>query len=182
MGSDEFRQTVAIKIFDKASIMARNAGGGGAGGSSASTTGSSASSASGGASSRSPNAYQSHQLAQIEKELNALRMCSHPHIVDFHDVLETESKVYLVMEHLPHGELYDHILAKGRLDEAEAARLFGQVVAAVQNCHQNGWVHRDLKPSVEDRPRDSCKRGGASANDRWLRAHVNQRVCNNVMC
>ena len=93
LGSDEFRQTVAIKIFDKASIMARNAGSGGTGGSGASTSSSGASSTSGGASSRSPNAYQSHQLAQIEKELNALRTCSHPNIVDFHDVLETESKV-----------------------------------------------------------------------------------------
>ena len=39
------------------------------------------------------------------------------------------------MEHLPHGELYDYILAKGRLTEAEAARLFGQVVSAIQHLH-----------------------------------------------
>lgn len=40
-----------------------------------------------------------------------------------------------MMEHLPHGELYDYILAKGRLTEAEAARLFGQVVSAIQHLH-----------------------------------------------
>ena len=63
------------------------------------------------------------------------------------------------MEHLPHGELYDYILAKGRLTEAEAARLFGQVVAAIQHCHLNGWVHRDLKPSVADREGERAGEG-----------------------
>jgi serine/threonine protein kinase len=93
--------------------------------------------------------YQAHQLAQIEKELNALRTCNHPNIVQFYDVLETESKVFLVMEHLAAGELYDHILQQGRLTEAEAGRLFGQVVSAIQHCHQRGIVHRSVGSSIQ---------------------------------
>lgn len=140
VGTDEFRQTVAIKIFDKASIMAKhNSSAGGAGGSG----GSNASAASGASSpSNGPNVYQLHQLAQIEKELNALRQCSHPHIVQFYDVLETDRSVFLIMEHINAGELYDYILNKGRLDEKEAQRLFRQVVEAIAHIHAKGIVHR----------------------------------------
>jgi serine/threonine protein kinase len=52
----------------------------------------------------------------------------------------------MFQEHLDNGELYDHILRQGRLSEVEAGRLFGQVVSAIQHCHQRGVVHRDLKP------------------------------------
>lgn len=126
LGSDEFRQQVAIKVFNKAAIS-KTAAGAAAGNSAASH-------------------YRSHQFLQIEKEINALRICSHPNIVQFYDVLETESKVYLVMEHLSYGELYDYILSQGRLSEAESGRLFGQVVSAIGLCHDLGVVHRDLKP------------------------------------
>ena len=155
VGSDEFRQTVAIKIFDKASIMAKHQGGGGVGPAVGTPAGAAAAAAVAGgangaaaaaaAAAQVPNIYQSHQLAQIEKELNALRQCSHPNIVQFYDVLETESKVYLVMEHLPYGELYDYILRKGRLDETEAKRLFRQIVEAIQHMHQKGIVHRQCR-------------------------------------
>ena len=118
-----------------------SAGGAGASGGSNASTASGASSAS-----AAPNVYQLHQLAQIEKELNALRQCSHPNIVQFYDVLETDRSVFLIMEHLNSGELYDYILNKGRLDEKEAQRLFRQVVEAIAHIHQKGIVHRDLKP------------------------------------
>ena len=125
-GTDEFRQQVAIKVFNKNAIKAKQ---------------STQQHASGGASAAA-DPYQSHQFLQIEKEINALRVCDHPHIVSFYDVLETETKVFLVMEHLPYGELYDYILDKGKLSEAEGSRLFGQVVSAITHCHSLGIVHR----------------------------------------
>ena len=72
--------------------------------------------------------------------------CHHPNIVQFYEVLETESKIYLVMEHLTAGELYDYILDQGKLTEEEGGRLFSQIVSAVAHCHRHGIVHRDLKP------------------------------------
>jgi serine/threonine protein kinase/ankyrin repeat protein len=131
-GTDEFRQQVAIKVFNKNAIKAKQ------------STQQHASAAN--ASSGVTDPYQSHQFLQIEKEINALRVCDHPNIVSFYDVLETETKVFLVMEHLPHGELYDYILDKGKLSEAEASKLFGQVVSAITHCHALGIIHRDLKP------------------------------------
>ena len=66
--------------------------------------------------------------------------------MQFYEVLETESKIYLVMEHLTAGELYDYILDQGKLTEEEGGRLFSQIVSAVAHCHRHGIVHRDLKP------------------------------------
>lgn len=121
VGQDEFRQEVAIKVFNKAAL------------------------------SRSR-----HQLLQVEKEINALRVSSHPNVVQFYDVLETDEHVYLVMEHLPHGELYDYILDKGRLDEVEAGRLFGQVISAIAHIHQHGIVHRGKHQTRVHAPPTVC--------------------------
>jgi len=138
LGRDEFRQPVAIKIFDKAALMSRGASMNGSSGAHAGGSNSSGK--------HTLTAAQMQQLTQIERELNALRRCSHPNIAAFYDVLETESKIFLVMEYLPHGELYDYILDKGKLPEPEAGRLFGQIASAIKHCHDRGIVHRDLKP------------------------------------
>jgi serine/threonine protein kinase len=111
LGEDEFRQKVAIKIFDKQSLS-----------------------------------KSKHQLLQVEKEINALRTCRHNNIVQYYEVLETETNIYLVMEYLQCGELYDYILSQGHLSEPEAAKLFIQICSALQYCHERGIVHRDLKP------------------------------------
>lgn len=51
------------------------------------------------------------------------------------------------MEHLPAGELFDYIVAQGRIrDESVARKLFRQIVAGVAHTHQEGFSHRDLKP------------------------------------
>lgn len=39
----------------------------------------------------------------------------------------------------------DHLVAKGRMSEPEAKRIFSQIVSAVSYCHTQGVVHRDLK-------------------------------------
>jgi len=87
-----------------------------------------------------------HSLKQVEKEINALRLCNHPNVVQFHEVLEVENTVYLIMEYVPHGELFDYIKSRGRLSEPEAVYLAKQVVSALDYCHRCGIVHRDIKP------------------------------------
>lgn len=87
-----------------------------------------------------------HSLRQVEKEINALRLCHHPNIARFHEVLEVENSVYLVMEFVPHGELFDYIKHKGRLSEPEAAHMARQLLLALSYCHHMGVAHRDVKP------------------------------------
>ncbi|KAL0442231.1 UNVERIFIED_CONTAM: SNF1-related protein kinase catalytic subunit alpha KIN10 [Sesamum radiatum] len=59
---------------------------------------------------------------------------------------ETPAEIYVVMEYVMRGELFDYIVEKGRLQEDEARRFFQQIIAGVEYCHRNMVVHRDLKP------------------------------------
>ncbi|PIO29909.1 hypothetical protein AB205_0131770, partial [Aquarana catesbeiana] len=60
-------------------------------------------------------------------------------------VFENSSKIVIVMEYASQGDLYDYISERQRLSDQEARRFFRQIVSAVQYCHANGIVHRDLK-------------------------------------
>lgn len=53
--------------------------------------------------------------------------------------------IYLVTEYASHGEIFDHLVTNGRMKEEEAARVFVQILSAVDYCHSKGVVHRDLK-------------------------------------
>lgn len=51
----------------------------------------------------------------------------HPHIIRLYEVIETPSDIYVVMEYVKSGELFDYIVEKGRLQEDEARNFFQQV-------------------------------------------------------
>lgn len=71
---------------------------------------------------------------------------THPNIVQLLETYEDKSKVYLVMELVTGGELFDRIVEKGSYTEKDAADLIRQVLEAVDYMHDQGVVHRDLKP------------------------------------
>ncbi|XP_057897299.1 serine/threonine-protein kinase SIK3 isoform X1 [Melospiza georgiana] len=74
-----------------------------------------------------------------------MKMLCHPHIIRLYQVMETERMIYLVTEYASGGEIFDHLVAHGRMAEKEARRKFKQIVAAVNFCHCRNIVHRDLK-------------------------------------
>jgi len=86
----------------------------------------------------------------LENEIKVLRRFSdrlkHPNIVQLLETYEDRSKVYLVMELVTGGELFDRIVEKGSYTEKDAADLIRQVLEAVDYMHEQGVVHRDLKP------------------------------------
>eukprot|EP00282_Hemiselmis_andersenii_P023070 CAMPEP_0172017050 /NCGR_PEP_ID=MMETSP1041-20130122/11354_1 /TAXON_ID=464988 /ORGANISM="Hemiselmis andersenii, Strain CCMP439" /LENGTH=412 /DNA_ID=CAMNT_0012672047 /DNA_START=86 /DNA_END=1321 /DNA_ORIENTATION=- len=83
---------------------------------------------------------------KVWREINVLKLFSHPHIIRLYEVIDTPTDIYVVMEYVSGGELFDYIVAKGRLSEDEARRFFQQIVGGVEYCHKYMVVHRDLKP------------------------------------
>nr|XP_034827745.1 serine/threonine-protein kinase par-1-like [Maniola hyperantus] len=84
-------------------------------------------------------------LKKTFREIAIMKRLRHPHVVRLYQVMESSHTLYLVTEYAPNGEIFDHLVSAGRMPEAEAARAFVQMVAAVGYCHASGVVHRDLK-------------------------------------
>jgi len=83
---------------------------------------------------------------KVRREIKILRLFMHPHIIRLYEVIETPADIYVVMEYVKVGELFDYIVEKGRLMEDEARHFFQQIISGVEYCHRNMVVHRDLKP------------------------------------
>lgn len=93
-----------------------------------------------------PAKITSSDLHNIRTEITVHRSLDHPNIIQFHDYIQKDHNVYLVLEYAESGNLYSYIHKRKSLLPEEIFRFFYQTCLAVQYLHQNDVLHRDLKP------------------------------------
>lgn len=82
----------------------------------------------------------------LAREVSIMRKLNHPNVLPLIDVFETSNEIYLMLELVSGGELFDRIVDKGNYSEGDAAKIVEQLLDAVIYLHEHGIVHRDLKP------------------------------------
>ncbi|KAF2222203.1 kinase-like domain-containing protein [Elsinoe ampelina] len=82
----------------------------------------------------------------LQQEIAVLMSVSHPNMLCLKDTFNESDGVYLVLELAPEGELFNWIVLKGRLSEADTRRIFVQLFQGVKYLHERNIVHRDIKP------------------------------------
>ncbi|KAJ1525692.1 hypothetical protein ONE63_008903 [Megalurothrips usitatus] len=85
-------------------------------------------------------------VGKIRREIQNLKLFRHPHIIKLYQVISTPTDIFMIMEYVSGGELFDYIVKHGKLKEHEARRFFQQIISGVDYCHRHMIVHRDLKP------------------------------------
>uniref|UniRef100_A0A1J3F8W6 non-specific serine/threonine protein kinase n=1 Tax=Noccaea caerulescens TaxID=107243 RepID=A0A1J3F8W6_NOCCA len=83
---------------------------------------------------------------QIEREISVMRLLRHPNVVELREVMATKKKIFVVMEYVDGGELFERLDKDGKLPENLARKYFQQLISAVDFCHSRGVFHRDIKP------------------------------------
>ena len=92
-------------------------------------------------------AQHEEALARFKREAEAAAMINNPHVVGVHDVGQTpDGRPFLVCDFLEGEELADWLQQEGQLAVPDAARIFRQVCAGLMAAHDEGVVHRDVKP------------------------------------
>ena len=81
----------------------------------------------------------------LRDEIQIIRSICHPNVVEMRDAFETHQHMYIMMECISGGELFEHI-KDYEISEREACLVTHQVLSALQYLHMCGIVHRDLKP------------------------------------
>jgi serine/threonine protein kinase len=85
--------------------------------------------------------------ARFQREAKAAAKLSHPNIVPVFDVGEQGGLMYLVMPLIPGGTLREYLAQRGALPLSEAISIVEQVAGALQQAHERGMIHRDVKPA-----------------------------------
>ncbi|CAG5096035.1 Similar to SNRK: SNF-related serine/threonine-protein kinase (Homo sapiens), partial [Cotesia congregata] len=85
--------------------------------------------------------------AHLFQEVRCMKLVQHPNVVRLYEVIDTQTKLYLILELGDGGDLYDYIMRHDSgLSEEVARTYFRQIVRAISYCHRLHVVHRDLKP------------------------------------
>jgi len=83
--------------------------------------------------------------AEVMHEVNIMKQVEHPNVVNLREIIASRESIFLVMEYVPGGDLFDHVAKHGAMKEEAAKAIFCQLIDGVEFCHMNGIFHRDIK-------------------------------------
>ncbi|KAL9236874.1 hypothetical protein vseg_011494 [Gypsophila vaccaria] len=85
------------------------------------------------------SAVLKHKMVdQIKREISIMKLVMHPHVVRLHEVIATRTKIYIILEYITGGELFDQIVHHGSLSEVDARRYFQKLIDGIDCCHNKG--------------------------------------------
>lgn len=85
-------------------------------------------------------------VRRFRREAQAVAKLSHPNIVSVYDVGQEDGVPYIVMEYVEGQTLKDLIRREGKLKTEQALEIAVQICTALEHAHENGIIHRDIKP------------------------------------
>uniref|UniRef100_A0A8C9PXK6 non-specific serine/threonine protein kinase n=1 Tax=Spermophilus dauricus TaxID=99837 RepID=A0A8C9PXK6_SPEDA len=83
---------------------------------------------------------------QLRREVEIQAHLRHPNILRLYNYFYDSTRIYLILEFAPRGELYNLLQRSGPLDEQHTATIMEELAEALTYCHNNKVIHRDIKP------------------------------------
>lgn len=90
--------------------------------------------------------FTKEEEESIMNEIQILKEIDHPNILNIVEFFQNDKNLFLVMEQLDGGELFDRIIEQKKMSEKQAQEIMKQVLSAVAYLHCRKIIHRDLKP------------------------------------
>ena len=85
-------------------------------------------------------------IERVAREIHILKLMRHQNIVHLYDTISSRKHIYLIMEYVEGGDLFDYICRFKKIDETQACYIYQQLLSTIEYIHKMGIVHRDLKP------------------------------------
>uniref|UniRef100_A0A673KXX6 non-specific serine/threonine protein kinase n=1 Tax=Sinocyclocheilus rhinocerous TaxID=307959 RepID=A0A673KXX6_9TELE len=83
---------------------------------------------------------------QLRREIEIQSHLRHPNILRFYNYFQDNTRVFLILEYAPRGEMYKELQRCGRFDEQRSATYMEELADALLYCHEKKVIHRDIKP------------------------------------